>query len=177
MFRYRIFHPRMTQYTDIVEGAVEQPVVSDGGGYIAFQSNGEILDPRHRARKGGEPPFNADGNYEIFRLKGRRKTWQITRTEGCDNTLPSIRDDGTFITFRSTCDLIQGHNSNNVPQVFLYREVDGNDPLASATGCLVANGCCNEKNGCYEPVYGRKPKPRKKQCVDRPREACKPPPT
>jgi Tol biopolymer transport system component len=177
MYRYRIFHPRMTQYTDILTGNVERPVISDGGGYIAFQSNGEILDPRHKA-KGAvqEPPYNADGNYEIFRTKGRRKTWQITNTTGCVNNLPSVRDDGTAIVFRSTCDLIEGRNPGGVPQVFLYKEVKRDDPLGTAAGCLLTSGCCNEANGCYKPLYGRKPPTRKKECMDKPRVGCKPPP-
>jgi hypothetical protein len=178
VFRYRVFHPRMTQYTDLMQGSVERPVVSDGGGYITFQSTGEILDPRRHAKKGENPPFNADGNYEIFRLKGRRKVWQLTRSTGCSNTLPSGRDDQTAITFRSDCDLIPGGNPNNVPQVFLYREVKRNHPLSTASGCVIAAGCCNEANGCYEPIFGRKPKPRRKQCVDRPkRSGCKDPPS
>jgi Tol biopolymer transport system component len=176
IFRYRVFHPRMTQYTDILTGSVERPVISDGGGYIAFQSSGEILDIRHDAKKGGAPPFNADGNYEIFRTKGRRKTWQITRTTGCVNNLPSVRDDGTAIVFRSTCDLIPGRNPGGIAQVFLYKEVKKGDPLGTASGCSVNNNCCNEANGCYEPVFGRKPKPRKKECATKPREGCKPPP-
>jgi hypothetical protein len=177
MFRYRVFHPRMTQYTDIITGSVERPVVSDGGGIIVFQSNGEILDPRRHAREGGEPPFNADGNYEIFRTKGRNKVYQITRTQGCDNTLPSVRDNGTAVTFRSTCDLVPGNNTGGVPQVFLYTQVKGDDPLSTANGCKVSEGCCNEANGCFEVIRGRKPKPRKKDCLDRPRSGCKLPPS
>jgi hypothetical protein len=72
--------------------------------------------------------------------------------------------------------LIPGLNANHVPQVFLYKEVKKGDPLGTAGGCLVSNGCCNEANGCYDPIFGRKPKPRKKECLDKPREGCKPPP-
>ena len=164
MYRYRVFHPRMTQYTDILTGSVERPVISDGGGYIAFQSNGEILDPDHDAKKGGEPPFNADGNYEIFRTKGRRKTWQITRTIGCVNNLPSVRDDGTAIAFRSTCDLIPGRNPGGVPQVFLYKEVKKGDPLGTAAGCSSPTTAATKPTAATSPVFGRKPKPRKKEC-------------
>jgi len=177
IFRYRVFHPRQTQYTDILNGSVERPVISDGGGYITFQSNGEILDPRRTLKKGGAPPFNADGNYEIFRMRGRRKVAQITRTEGCDNTLPSTSDDGQTLAFRSTCDLVPGNNTSGLPQVFFYREVTADDPLATSTGCKVAEGCCNEANGCYHVIFGKKPKTRPKDCIDRPRDRCKPPPT
>jgi WD40-like Beta Propeller Repeat len=176
IFRYRVFHPRMTQYTDVATGNVERPVVSDGGGYVTFQSTGEMLDPGHHARHGGEPPFNDDHNYEIFRMKGRRKIWQLTRTQGCTNTLPSVRNDATSIAFRSTCDLVPGGNSAGVPQVFVYREVKSDDPLATDAGCKVQNGCCNEANGCYQPILGRKPKTRTKNCVEYPRRGCKPPP-
>ena len=151
-----------------VGGAI---VISDGGGYIAFQSNGEQV---HRAKFGGEPPFNADGNNEIFRLRGRRKVWQLTDTTGCQNTVPSLRDDGTAITFRSTCNLIPGKNPNNRPQVFLYKEVFSDHPLAGA-GCQVAQGCCNEANGCYQPIFGRKHSTRPKDCIAKPRSGCNAP--
>jgi hypothetical protein len=59
--------------------------------------------------------------------------------------------------------------------VFLYHEVKSDDPLASAAGCSIAAGCCNEANGCYQPLLGRKPKTRPKACVDHPRDSCKPP--
>lgn len=166
IYRYRVFHPRMTQYTDYQVGHVERPVISDGGGYLTFQSSAEVLNANRRAKIGGEPPFNADGNYEIFRIKGRRKTWQLTNSSGCNNDLPSTRDDATSIAFRSDCDLIPGENPLGVQQVFLYAEVERSDPLSTAAGCLQANGCCNEANGCYQPIYGAKPKPRKKGCID-----------
>ncbi len=169
MFRFRVNHPRLTQYTDYLDGSVERPVISDGGGYITFQSTSEVLDAFHRAHFGGDPPFNADGNYEIFRTKGRTKAWQITNSSGCTNDEPSARDDGTALTFRSDCDLIPGRNSLHMQQVFLYREVYASDPLATSAGCMVANGCCNEANGCYHPIYGRKPSTRGKGCLDSPR--------
>lgn len=168
LFRYRAFHPRMTQYTDYLVGDVERPVISDGGGYIVFQSTSEILDNRHRARKGGNPPFNDDGNSEIYRIRGRRKAWQITQSTGCTNDLPSVRDDGTALVFRSDCDLIPGRNPAGNQQVFLYREVFPDDPVAGA-GCLTSNGCCNEANGCYKPILGSKPETRTKGCLDKPK--------
>lgn len=168
MYRYRAFHPRMTQYSDYLVGDVERPVISDGGGYIVFQSTAEIMDNRHRARKGGPPPFNDDGNSEIFRIRGRLKAWQITRSTGCTNDLPSVRDDGTALVFRSDCDLIAGRNPGGRQQVFLYREVFPDDPVAGA-GCLVVNGCCNEANGCYQPILGSKPQTRSKGCLDKPK--------
>ena len=78
------------------------PAISDGGRWIAFESNGEIL----KRSKAGEGPFNADGNWEIFRLRGNRRVQQITETAGCDNTQASILDKGVSLAFRSTCDLI-----------------------------------------------------------------------
>lgn len=176
MFRYRVFHPRMTQYTDILVGDVERPVISDGGGIIAFQSTGEILDVTREARPGGPPPFNADGNSEIFRLDGRRRVTQVTSTEGCDNTLPSLRDDGTTIAFRSTCDFM-GFNPGGLPQVYLYRMVDRDDPLSREEFCLWEDACCNEANGCYTRIEGEKPKPRRRNCDGKPPTgACAPPP-
>ncbi len=77
IWRYRVFHPRMTQYTDLSGLDTNgQPVharnaeVSDGGRWIAFESNGEIL---RKARGFGSGPFNADANWEVFRIRGRRR--------------------------------------------------------------------------------------------------------
>jgi len=176
MFRYRVFHPRMTQYTDVLVGDVERPEISDGGGIIAFQSTGEILNVERDARIGGAPPFNADGNSEIFRLDGRKRVSQVTTSEGCENTLPSLRDDGTTIAFRSTCDLV-GLNPGGLPQVFLYRLVESDDPLSREVGCRIEDGCCNEANGCYQPIQGEKRKPRRRGCDAKPPTgACAPPP-
>lgn len=175
MFRFRVFHPRMTQYTDIFDGDVGKPVISDGGGIIALQSTGEILDARQDARPGGAPPFNADGNTEIFRLDGRRRVTQVTLSENCENTLPSLRDDGTSIAFHSDCDLV-GLNPSGVAQIFLYSLVESGDPLAGSA-CRVEDGCCNEANGCYFRIEGEKPKPRRSGCLDKPSTgACSPPP-
>lgn len=166
IFRFRAFHPRMTQYTDYLTGSYERPAISDGGGFIVFQADGEVIDAQHGAKVGGPPPYNADGNSEIFRMKGTRKAWQITRSTGCTNDFPTARDDSTSLAFRSDCDLIPGNNLGGVQQVFLYREVFGSDPLSTAGGCLQINGCCNEANGCYQPIYGKKPDARKKGCID-----------
>ncbi len=176
IFRYRVFHPRMTQYTDVLAGDVERPVISDGGGVLAFQSTGEMLDPRAGARLGMPGPWNADGNSEIFRLEGRRSLEQLTDSVGCNNTLPSLRDDGTWIAFRSDCDLM-GLNPANVPQVFLWRAVEPDDPLAGSA-CRVEDGCCNEANGCYGGVAGEKPKVRRRDCAAKGSgDGCKLPPT
>jgi hypothetical protein len=175
MFRYRVFHPRQTQYTDIETGDVERPVISDGGGAIIFQSDGEMMNPNKRIKpKGLLPdgtPLNPDSNREIFRQKGRRKIFQITESAGCDNAFPSTRDDGTGITWRSTCDLIPGHNTPGQPQIFLYRMLKGKEPLACKNGggpscpCETAERCCNEANGCYIPYQGSVIKPSKKFCL------------
>jgi hypothetical protein len=161
MFRYRIFHPRQTQYTDIDTGDVERPVISDGGGAIIYQSDGELMNPKKRIKPlGTVGPMNPDGNLEIIRQKGRRKIYQITRSTNCESTHPSTRDDGTGIAFRSTCDLIPGHNSNSQQQVFLYRLLKGKEDLSckklpgSACPCLTAERCCNVENGCYVPYQG-----------------------
>jgi len=91
--------------------------------------------------------------------------------------LPSTSDDGQTIAFRSTCDLIPGINPGGLPQVFVYKEVTPEDPRAGTAGCKVAEGCCNQANGCYHPVFGVKPNTRPKDCVGSPREACQPPPS
>ena len=164
VFRYRVFHPMMTQYTDFDAGDALAPVISDGGRWIAFESNGEIL-AEDRETAG---PYNADANWEIFRLRGLRRVQQITQTNGCENTQATILDKGVTLAFRSTCDLIPGHNPAGVPQVFLYMQVTPDDPLATATACQVANGCCNEANGCYTVLEGRKLPVSKPNCLARP---------
>lgn len=164
VFRYRVFHPMMTQYTDLDAGDAVAPVISDGGRWIAFESNGEILlEDREDAG-----PYNADGNWEIFRLRGLRRVQQITQTTGCENTQATILDKGVTLAFRSTCDLIPGLNPAGVPQVFLYMQVVPGDPLATAAACQVANGCCNEANGCYNVLEGRKYPVSKPDCLSRP---------
>ena len=80
----------------------------------------------------------------------------MTRSESCENTQPTIRDTGEALTFRSTCDLVAGHNPAGVPQVFYYELVDDDDVRATAGGCEVADGCCNEANGCLVHLFGRK---------------------
>jgi hypothetical protein len=178
MFRYRVFHPRMTQYTDIIDpfaGDVRRPVISDGGGVIAMESTGDLINPNKKVKPHGlVPPFNADGNSEIFRQKGRRRIAQLTRTgedpseAGCANTNPSIRDQGIAIAFRSDCkSLVPGFNDAGVPQIFLYVQVKSGDPLACVKAtkpceCHIEDGCCNEANGCYQRIEGATMRPRKK---------------
>jgi hypothetical protein len=164
VFRYRVFHSMMTQYTDLDAGDAMAPVISDGGRWIAFESNGEIL-AQDRETAG---PYNADGNWEIFRLRGVRRVQQITQTTGCDSTQPTILDKGITLAFRSTCDLIPGLNPMGVPQVFLYMQVPSGDALATSAACRVEEGCCNEANGCYTVLEGRKLRVSKPNCLARP---------
>ncbi|RMD83046.1 MAG: hypothetical protein D6815_07650 [Candidatus Dadabacteria bacterium] len=166
VFKYRIQHPRTWQYTGVADPFyARRPAVSDGGDWIAFESNGELLNPKRRVQSGASPPFNADGNQEIFRAKGRRRMTQITQSENCENGFPSIQDNGTAIAFRSTCDLIPGNNPNGLPQIFLYKQVREDDPLLQPGNCLVSEGCCNEANGCYQPIVGRAVRPNRKNCL------------
>jgi Tol biopolymer transport system component len=173
MFRYRIFHPRQTQYTKDVAGPVFNPVITDGGGLIAFESTGEPINPDSRIRDGQVPPFNADGNSEIFWQFGRNKMYQLTQTTGCQNDQPSVRDDGTSLTFRSSCDLIPGHNPGGVQQVFLYYQVKASSPEACVKPdrygceCEVSEGCCNDANDCLDIIVGGVRDPNRKNCVER----------
>jgi hypothetical protein len=162
LFRYRVFHPLMTQYTGLLLGDVFKPQVSDGGGYLAFHSTGEILNHRG-AKRIGPGPFNPDFNSEIFETKGRRKIWQITESgPGCDNYDVSIQDHGGGIAFLSTCDLIPGSNPAGIPQAFLFRRVRPDDPVLAPGACSVLEGCCNEANGCYRQVFGKQDRPPKR---------------
>jgi hypothetical protein len=167
VFRYRVFRPLLVQYTDLDQGDTISPVVSDGGRWIAFESNGELLD----RTKTADGPFNADGNWEIFRVQGTRKIQQITDTVGCESGQASILDKGVTLAFRSTCDLVPGSNPAGVPQVFLYLQVPKGDVLSTASACKVSEGCCNVANGCYTMLAGRKHKVAKRNCLGSPR-AC-----
>ena len=167
IFRFRSFHPRMTQYTDLEPPfAALNAVVSDGGRWIAFESDADLI--AKRSNKSVAPPFNPDGNFEIWRMQKKRRIRQITDSAGCDNTQSSINDKGMNIAFRSTCDLIPGRNPNNVPQVFLYTQVKTDNALACDKGgcaCLLSEGCCNAANGCYRSIEGKAFKPSKKNCL------------
>jgi len=165
IFRFRLFKNELWQYTfadrDSATGGI-----SDGGGRTVFQSSAELLDPDRPLRTGELPPFNSDGNSEIFLTRRKHQVTQVTRTGGCENTTPTMRDLGDAIAFRSTCDLVPGHNPGGVAQVFHYVLVDRDDARATAGGCDVLDGCCNVANGCLSDLFGRK--------VDPPRAAIRP---
>jgi len=159
IFRFRLFKPELIQYT-LSPLASYSSTISDGGGLIAFVSHGELIDPNKRVR-GGTPPFNADGNGEIFRTHNVRHAHQLTRSQGCENTEPSMRDTGRGVAFLSTCDLVPGNNPDGIQQIFLYLDVEVDDPLYTTEGCKVSEGCCNEANGCYVRTSGKKIRPQK----------------
>ena len=152
IFRRRLFKYELLQLTYQLPGDSYTPVVSDGGGYVAFTSSSELLDASRNVRGGGTPPFNADGNFEIFRTKGRKQIWQITDSSGCDNYAPSLQDNGKTVAFLSTCDLIPGLNPSGLPQIFVYSETKSSDPQLAA--CDVLDGCCSVSNGCYQARLG-----------------------
>jgi hypothetical protein len=172
IFDWRDFHPRMTQFTNVGAGFVaKEPTVGDGGGVIAFHSDGELLNPERPARTGELPPFNADANFEIFRLEGRKNVWQITQTSGCQNTGVSIKDDGDRMAFVSSCDLIAGKNAGGAQQVFLWALQRSDYPLVADGACLQADACCIHSikgTTCYHPLKGKKPKILRPNCIDKP---------
>ena len=114
------------------------------------------------------PPFNVDGNHEVFRLKGRHSGWQLTNTENCGNTQASLKDNGRRIIWRSTCDLIAGQNADGSTEIFMWSLEKSNSPLLSS--CLGDPNCCLDAKhgGCYEPVFssqmGKPPRP---NCVEK----------
>jgi len=180
VFNYRVFHPRLTQFTDsglyTPLADTRGPNVSDGGGVISFYSTGEHVSQRREARIGGEPPFNDDANYEIFRIKGRRRIYQLTKTENCQNDQVTLDDAGRRFAWRSSCDLVPGSNPNNLPQVFIWT-LEKNNSTTLAT-CEQAAGCCSwqkrDPASCYEPVFGTKPKPPRPNCIAKDRCERKP---
>jgi hypothetical protein len=158
VYRFRLFKNELWQYT-FAEADSSSGGISDGGGRTVFHSSAELLDPERTLRNGEVPPFNPDGNSEVFLTKRKHQITQVTRTTGCENTDATIRDIGDAIAFRSTCDLVPGHNPAGVPQVFYYVLVERDDPLGTAAGCSEAGGCCNEANGCLVNLFGRKVSP------------------
>jgi hypothetical protein len=159
IFRHRIFITEDKQYTYQAVGESRNPVVSDGGGHIAFESTSELINGERNVRGGGTPPFNADHNSEIFLAKGRTRIWQITESSGCENVTPTIQDNGVSVAFVSTCDLIPGLNPNGVPQLFVFQQMKNTDPRMSADGCKAADGCCNVASGCYRQRLGAQIRP------------------
>jgi len=158
IFRFRLFKNELWQYT-FASGDSGEPAISDGGGRLTFESKAELFLPDKPVRSGEMPPFNSDGNSEIFVTNRKTQIAQITRTQGCESTDPTIRDTGDTVAFRSTCNLIGNLNPNGVAQVFYYLLVKNDDPRSTAAGCQIADGCCNEANGCFHPLLGRKQLP------------------
>jgi hypothetical protein len=174
LFRFRSFHPRMTQYTGLDSPGEEllRPVISDGGRWIAFESNTNLS--RKLKKRSDTPLYADDGNFEIWRMQKRRKIQQITDSPaGCDNSHVSLNDRGLNMAFLSTCDLIAGRNPDNLTQVFFYLQVKKKDPLACVKtekygcDCDLAEGCCNQNNGCYRKIDAKTYKPDKKNCLDK----------
>ncbi len=173
IFDYRVFHPRMTQYSDVdAISVVKRPTVADGGGVIALDSNAEILNQKHDARYGQVPPYNPDRNFEIFRFKGRRRATQITQTENCENTHTSLKDDGRRIAFLSTCDLVPGGNPTGQTQIYLWGLERQHSPLLDSGICEQVDGCCKytrqEGATCHTPIVSRKAKPPRPNCLIKP---------
>jgi hypothetical protein len=158
IYRWRALHPNFTQYTWAPTGDSTNPTMSDGGGYIMFESTSELLDPV----KSPGGPYNADGNAEIFFMRGRNRIQQVTQTAGCTNGDVSIHGYlGRSIAFRSTCNLV-GQNPGGLPQLFIYEDVDRLE-TATLAACTPANGCCKEST-CYTRIAGRTrkvPRPRR----------------
>ena len=49
--------------------------------------------------------------------------------------------------------------TEGVSQLFVYEEVNDDDPLLSGSNCSVSTGCCNIGNGCYAHRLGRQVRP------------------
>jgi hypothetical protein len=170
LFRYRSFHPRMTQYTDLKDPShvIRNPGMSDGGRFISFESNANLN--RRLKSNSAVPLYDNDGNFEIWRMQKRSRIQQITDSPaGCENSESSLNDRGLDIGFRSTCDLIPGHNPSGVAQVFYYLQVKKSDPLSTAEGCKIEDRCCNVANGCYKKFEARTYRPNRKNCIEKDR--------
>jgi hypothetical protein len=174
IFDWRDFHPRMSQFTRIGLGkVVSEPQVGDGGGIMSMTSDGELLHPEHELRTGELPPFNPDGNHEVFVLDGRKTVLQLTATSGCQNLHTSLDDDGDRLTFISDCDVLPGNNPNGVTQIFI-RQLERLDyPLLLPGACEESAGCCissRKLTTCaWHPLKGRKLKIPRPNCIDKPK--------
>ncbi|MFT4571499.1 MAG: hypothetical protein ACI8TX_001305 [Hyphomicrobiaceae bacterium] len=165
IYRYRIFHPQLNQVVDLADGVVaSDPVVSDGGGHVAFRCDGELLV---KAKRNVVLPVNADGNQEIFLLRGRRNVSQITQSVGCTNGPPALRSDATRIAFMSDCDLVAGENPTSIPQIFFVEKVFRNDPALQPGGCETSQGCCVGPPDCTGVAIGKTRRARRIKCVDK----------
>jgi hypothetical protein len=173
LYNWRDFHPRMSQFTNVGAGFVaSDPEIGDGGGVISLTSTGDLLNPEKPARTGELPPFNADGNPEIFILEGRKTVYQITQTTGCQSSGTSLSDDGDHMAFLSNCDILEGENPGGVTQIFMRQLEDADYPLLMPGACEQSEGCCissRKLNTCdYHPLKGRKPRIARPNCIDRP---------
>ncbi|HYC01200.1 MAG TPA: hypothetical protein VEC57_18850 [Candidatus Limnocylindrales bacterium] len=155
IFKFAILTGALRQLTGDPNGGHRRPSVSDGSTVVVFESTGEPADPALGSKRGPDGPHNADGNSEIVRFVGKRVVRPITRTTGCTNDLPSIMGNGRGIAFRSDCDLVAGHNSAGVQQVFAYYELHRGEELYQIDECAITGGCCSTANGCYEEVVAR----------------------
>ncbi len=153
LFKYRTFRRSLQQRTFTDTGDSRAPVVSDGGVMIVLQSNAELIDTSKKIREGGPPPLNGDGNFEIYRLRGRQRVRQITRTSGCQNTAPTITGNAKSIALVSDCP--HAGWPGGQPNVFLFEEIHRKDPRAAAGWCKTSERCCNVANGCYTSIFGR----------------------
>jgi len=155
IFKFAILTGALRQVTGDPGGGHRRPSVSDGSTVVIFESTGEPADPSLPSKRGPDGPHNADGNSEIIRMVGRRLLRPITRTTGCNNDSASIMGNGRGIGFRSTCDLVAGHNGLGAQQVFAYYELHRGEDLYRVEECTIASGCCSNANGCYEEVAAR----------------------
>jgi hypothetical protein len=173
IFDWRDFHPRMTQFTNIGDGfEVKDPEVGDGGGIMSMHANGEMLHPEREATTGELPPFNPDGNHEVFMLDGRKTVLQITQTSGCNNRHTSLSDDGDRMAFLSDCAILNNGNPGGVTQIFM-RQLERHDHILLQPGnCLEAEDCCISSRTLttcdYHPLKGRKLKIARPNCIDKP---------
>lgn len=161
VYRYRIFHPALNQVIDLGDGeTASSPVIADGGGHVAFLSDGELLA---KAKRPFTPPFNTDGNDEVFLLRGRRRLRQITRSADCRNEQTSMRSDATRVAFVSDCGLLG--QSLGQPQIYIHQLVFRGDPLLAPGACTSAENCCLGPPNCAGPVEGKARRPRRRGCL------------
>ncbi|MFT4572281.1 MAG: hypothetical protein ACI8TX_002316 [Hyphomicrobiaceae bacterium] len=171
LYRYRVFHPQVNQLTDVVDGNVLHPQISDGGGRVVFQSTAEHF-VKLAKNTDLTLPVNGDHNNEIFLLRGRRRLKQITVSSGCENRRPTLQDDATAFAFTSDCDLIPGNNPTGAVQLFHYKQVKKKDPILLPGACKVEDGCCSQDNGCLVIPKGPQKRHNQRNCIDKNQKAC-----
>ena len=98
------------------DGNSQNPVVSENGRYIAFDSKASNL----------LYPFDSEGQAVVYlRDRWANETHRITHGPDGDSIKPSISADGRFVAFESLDEYVVEGDTNNASDVFVYDRETG----------------------------------------------------